>query len=880
MVKVTLNNNIIELDETLSVLDALNKIGVELPNFCHDNRLDKNFGVCGLCTININGSLKKACQTKVEENLILNTDSDDVIAFRKNLLQDYIDNHHENCLICPKTSDCRLQKYCFQYEIEKNIPTTNLLPIDSSNPFYYIDPNKCVACGRCFQICSNLQCNHAIKMGSTNGRRHSIFDQTKCVSCGNCVSKCPTGALMPKSKIKFRICDTEKTYTTCIYCGVGCQIEFRTMNNQVVGATPRDISPNNGLLCVKGKFGFSFINHKNRLKNPLIRKNGVLTEATWDEAYKLISSKFKEIKDKFGSDAIGGFSSAKCTNEENYLFQKFMRVVIGTNNIDHCARFCHSTTGSGLGLSLGIGAMTNSIKEISNNKTIFMLGSNARETHPVIGTMIKRAKQRGAKLVIVDPRKIDMSEIADYFLQINLKSNSALLNGMINVIISENLYNKEFVSKNTEKFNELLETSKKYTPEFVSKLCGISPEDIRTVARLYADGPTATYFTMGITQHTNGTYEVQELATLALLCGNLGIENAGLNPLRGQNNVQGAGDMGAYPNKYPGNQKVDDPEVQKLFENFWGVKLSEKVGKFGPAMIEAAGNGNIKALYIVGENPVLSDADLNHVKSSLSKIDFLVVQDIFLTETTEYADVVLPACSFVEKDGTFTNTERRIQRVRKAINPIGNSKPDYEIILDLFKSMDCPQNYSSPEDVAIEIGKIVKNYSGLNYKLIEDVGIQWPIVNGCGTDILYKNGIARGKGLLFENDELLSGENKTEEFPYLLTTGRVLYQYHTRTLTGKIDGLNEKSPHSFIEINPITATKLNITNGERIKVLSLRGEIETYAEVTDKVKEDIFFMPFHFIDGAPNYLTDASHLDSVAHMPEFKTVAVNIQKLS
>lgn len=879
MVKVILNNESILLDETLSVLDALNKVGIELPNFCHDSRLDKNFGICGLCTININGILKKACQTQVSEGLILNTETDDVINFRKNLLQDYIDNHHENCLICPKTGDCRLQKYCFQYEIVKKKATENLLPIDDSNPFYYIDSNKCVACGRCFQICANLQCNHAIKMGITDNRRHSIFDQTKCVSCGNCVSKCPTGALMPKSKVKFRVCDTEKTNSTCIYCGVGCQIEFRTMNGQVVGATPRDIAPNRGLLCVKGKFGFSFINHKNRLKTPLIRKDGVLVEATWEEAYTLISNKFKEIKKEFGADAIGGFSSAKCTNEENYLFQKFMRVAIGTNNIDHCARFCHSTTGSGLGLSLGIGAMSNSIGEIIDNKTIFMLGSNARETHPVIGTMIKRAKQRGAKLVIVDPRKIDMSEIADYFLQINLKSNSALLNGMINVIITEKLYNKEFVLKNTERFDELVESSKKYTPEYVAEICGISTENIRDVARLYASGPTATYFTMGVTQHTNGTYEVQEIATLALLCGNLGIENTGLNPLRGQNNVQGAGDMGAYPNKYPGNKKVDDIENIRYFENFWGVKLNRQIGKFGPAMIEAAKNGDIKALYIMGENPMLSDADLNQVKIALSKVDFLVVQDLFLTETTEFADVVLPACSFAEKDGTFTNTERRIQRVRKAIKTIGDSKPDYEILLNLFKYMDLPQNYSTPEDITIEISKIIENYSGLNYSLIENEGIQWPIVNNLGTDILYKNGIKRGKGLLFESDDIVSGENKTQNYPYLLTTGRVLYQYHTRTLSGKVDGLNEKSPHSFIEINPVTATKLSISDGDRVKVISLRGEIETYANITDKVKEDIFFMPFHFIDGAPNYLTDASHLDSVAHMPEFKTIAVNIQKI-
>lgn len=685
---------------------------------------------------------------------------------------------------------------------------------------------------------------------------------------------------MPKSKEKFRITEVEKTFTTCTYCGVGCQIELRSMDGKILGATPRDIAPNRGLLCVKGKFGYSFINHKDRLKTPMIRKDGKLVEATWDEAYALIEQKFNEIKEKFGADAIGGFSSAKCTNEENYLFQKFMRTAIGTNNVDHCARFCHSTTGSGLGASLGIGAMTNTIEEIKDNKIIFVIGSNVRANHPVIGTMIKRAKQRGAKLIVADPRKIELSEAADVFLQMKLGTNSALITGMINVIINEELYDKEYIENNTEKFQELSECSKKYTPEYVGPICGIEPEAIKAAARLYASGRAAIYFAMGITQHTNGTHEVQELTTLALLCGNIGKENGGVNPLRGQNNVQGAGDMGAYPNKYPGGGKVEDPQEQKHFEKAWGAKLSEKPGKFGTEMMTGIKAGEIKALYIMGENPALSDPDLNHIREALSSIDFLVVQDIFPTETAQYAHVILPAATFGEKEGTFTNTERRIQRVRKAIEPLGNSKPDCQIIIELFEKMGMPQKYKSPEEVAIEIGETVWNYAGLNYKLIEKEGIRWPIVDGKGTDILHRDGIKRGKGLLFESPDLISGERETEEYPYHLTTGRVLYQYHTRTMTGKVEGLTEKSPHSFIQINPKDAERLSIATGDRVKVTSSRGELETYAVVTEDIKENILFMPFHFADGEPNFLTDASKLDFSAHMPEFKTIAVSIQKIS
>lgn len=525
--------------------------------------------------------------------------------------------------------------------------------------------------------------------------------------------------------------------------------------------------------------------------------------------------------------------------------------------------------------------MTNSIEEILYNETIFIIGSNTTENHPVIGTFVKRAIKKGAKLIVADPRRIELADYADVFLQIKPGTNIALINGMMNVIIENKLYDREFIEKNTENFEELKEVVKSYTPEIAAEICGVDKEDIIKAAYIYAKAhKAAIYYAMGITQHTTGTYSVMSLSNLSLICGNVGKEGTGVNPLRGQNNVQGACDMGGLPADLPGYQKVFDDDAREKFEKAWNVKLPKKAGLTVPEIMAEAEKGNVKFLYIMGENPMISDPDINHVKKALNNLDFLVVQDIFLTETAEYADVVLPAASFAEKDGTFTNTERRVQRIRKAIEPVGKSKADWQILSDIMYRLGHDKEYAHPSEIMDEIRSVTPSYRGISYNRIEDEGIQWPCTdeNHTGTKYLHKNGIARGKGLLIAIDHRDSAETPDSEYPFILTTGRLLYQYHTRTMTGRVEGLNKLAPSSFVEINETTANKLNIHDGEKVKLTSRRGSIITTAKVTDIVDENVVFMPFHYSEGAVNYLT-STKLDEQSKIPELKVTAVKIEKV-
>jgi formate dehydrogenase alpha subunit len=522
--------------------------------------------------------------------------------------------------------------------------------------------------------------------------------------------------------------------------------------------------------------------------------------------------------------------------------------------------------------------MTNSINEVLNSDVIFVTGSNTTVGHPVIGTKIRQAKQNGARIIVAEPRKIDLVADADVFLQITPGTNVALYNGMMNVIIAEGLQNTEYIEARTEKYEELVAALAAYTPEKAAEICGISAEDIRTAARLYAKaGKAAIFYSMGVTQHSTGTEGVMTLSNLALLCGNIGIESGGINPLRGQNNVQGACDMGGLPGDLPGYQKVANPQVLEKFEKAWGVKLSDKPGLTLCEIVHKAGHGDIKVLYIMGENPMVSDPDLHHVEEALKNTEFLIVQDIFLTETAQLADVVLPAASFAEKDGTFSNTERRVQRVRKAIEPVGASKADWVILMELMNKLGYDKTYANPAEIFAEISSVTPSYGGINYDRLEQGSIQWPCPNTehPGTRYLHKDAIARGKGLFRPTEYKPSNELPDAEYPYLLTTGRVLYHYHTRTMTGKVDGLNKLSPESFIEMNPLTAGNLGLKDGDMVTVTSRRGEVTAKAVVTGKIKENVVFMPFHFAEGAANTLTNPA-LDPISKIPEYKVCAVNI----
>lgn len=889
MIKLKINDQVVTVEKGQSILDAAHKLNIDIPTFCYDERL-KGEGACRMCVVEQKGSNKllASCAVPAEDNMEIYTHSDAVIQARKEVLELTWASHPNECVVCDVNGDCKLQDYMYEYEINPEPRFkghARTYETDESNRFFYINQDKCILCGKCVRVCAELQGNEALGFNERGYRSFVSFafntgmENSNCVSCGNCVSICPTGSLVEKRRIKFKPSEVSRTVTTCPYCGVGCQFELLVKDNQVVQVEPVNATPNEGLLCVKGKFAYKYINHPDRLKTPLIKENGVFREASWEEAYALIKENVDQTMKSYGPNAFAGLASAKCTNEENYLFQKFMRKTIGTNNVDHCARLCHASTVSGLATTLGSGAMTNSIDEVKYNDVIFITGSNTTETHPVIGSYMKQAIKNGAKLIVAEPRKIELAEMADVFIRIKPGTNVALFNAMMHVIYHENLYDKEYIDERTENFEAFVEKIIDFTPELGAEICGCTPEEIIEAARIYAAGEKAAiYYAMGITQHSNGTNHVKSIANLAMLCGNVGKESTGINPLRGQNNVQGACDMGALPNNLPGYQKVYNDEARKKFEEYWDTELDSNVGLSLPHIINGAYNNLIHFLYIMGENPIVSDPDINHVKEALDKVPFMVVQDIFLTETAEYADVVLPASTYAEKDGTFTNTERRVQLVRKAVEPIGDSKPDGDIIQELMQLLGDENKLMTARELMDEIAELTPIYSGVDYDRIDPLGLQWPVFgkDHPGTKYLYENGFSRGKGYFTPVDYKGAVELPDNEYPLTLTTGRVLYHFHTITMTGKNEEIMKIVPVNFIEVNAKTAEKYNLNEMDEAIVFSRRGETKAEVHITDKVGDNVVFMPFHFADGA-NMLTNTA-LDETCNIPELKVCAVEIQR--
>ncbi|HIC91457.1 MAG TPA: formate dehydrogenase subunit alpha [Syntrophaceae bacterium] len=675
----------------------------------------------------------------------------------------------------------------------------------------------------------------------------------------------------------------QRIKTICPYCGCGCNIILHVQDNRVSRVTVNPNKPPNfGRFCVKGASSHVFISHPDRLRTPLIRKGRKFVQVSWDEALSLVAQRFLEIKDKYGPDSIGSLGSAKCTNEENYLIQKFMRAVIGTNNVDHCARLCHSSTVAGLIAALGSGAMTNSIAEIEKADVILVTGSNTPENHPIIAMKIWDViTNKGKKLMVVDPRMMGLASYADIWLNPRPGTDVAWLNGMMHIIIAEDLWDKTYVLQRTENFGALKEVVKRYTPELVEKITGIPANDLIKAARLYAQAERACIiYAMGITQHVSGTDNVKAIANLAMLCGNVGIEGGGVNPLRGQNNVQGACDMGVLPNVLPGYQSLSHVSVIHKFEEAWKVKLPRNPGLTATEMLEAARQGKIKALYIIGDNPLVSGPDLKQVEDSLKGLDFLVVQDIFLTETAKLATAVLPAVSFAEKDGTFTNTERRIQMITEAVPPQGDAKPDWKIICELAQRMGYNMNYKSPKNIMEEIANLTPIYGGIHYSRLEKMGLQWPCPdkNHPGTPYLHKDRFTRGLGLFQPVEFMPSAELPDKDYPFILSTGRVLYHYNTGTMSRRTQILKEKYPEALMEINPKDAMELGIEDKSLVEVCSRRGRVTVRVRITDISPPGVVFIPFHFREAAANLLTIAA-LDPISKIPEYKVCAVSIKQV-
>lgn len=675
----------------------------------------------------------------------------------------------------------------------------------------------------------------------------------------------------------------DKILTVCPYCGCGCGLYLHVENGSIIGVSPSRSHPvNRGSLCIKGWNAHEFVTHPERLSYPLIRETGNLRKVNWDEALGFVSTRLREIKKRYGPDSIGIISSAKCTNEENYLMMKFARAVIGTNNIDHCARLCHSSTVGGLATIFGSGAMTNSISEISDAKTLFVIGSNTIEQHPMVAMYIFEAIEKGATLIVADPRKIRLAEFSHIHLRHRSGTDAALLMGIMNSIVAEGLVDIDFVKKRTENFDSFREILKRYTPDVVEGITGIPADDIRKVARLYAmEKRSMLIYSMGITQHITGVDNVKACANLVMLTGHIGLPSSGLNPLRGQNNVQGACDMGALPDVYSGYQPVKDLTIKKKFERTWGMRLPERPGLTLMEMIEKAYQGELKAMYIIGENPILSDPYSDHTREALQRLELLVIQDIFLTETAQYADIILPAASFAEKDGTFTNTERRVQLIRKSIAPVGESKPDWEIICELSSMMGYDMNYRGTYEIMEEVALLTPIYGGiLHHRLNAGFGLQWPCpsTDHPGTPYLHRKKFARGLGTFMPIDFIPPDEPPNNEFPMILTTGRIYSRYHTATMCGRTTVLEREEPEPFIEVNPSDAERLKIKNRTPVKVTSKRGSIMLKAYITNIAPEGTVFIPFHYSVAPANALTNPA-LDPEVKIPELKVCAVRVEPL-
>jgi len=896
MVNVVIDGVNLSVDENQTILEACKSAGIDVPTLCYLKDVS-NVGACKMCVVEVEGrsNLVTSCNTKIKEGMVINTKSERVQKSRKQMLNLILANHDVRCISCGKSGDCKLQDLAKEYEVDHSCYESSFasMPTKKENPFLVYYPELCINCQRCVSACNKLAGNgvlHNSKIGTRtliNAPFGKDWKATDCESCGNCAAACPTGALIAKNKKNYQQGKVSKVLTTCPHCATGCQYYLIVKDNHIVDVEPANGPANRNLLCVKGRFGsFNFVHSPERLKYPLIKnkETGEFERATWDEALDLIASKMNEIKKQYGPDSLAGFACSRSPNEDIYMLQKMVRCAFGTNNVDNCARVCHSATVAGLAMTLGSGAMTNPIYDITHDvDCILLVGSNPEEAHPVVGMQIREAVRKGTKLIVVDPRDIGLSKSADIHLKLKPGTNVAFANGMMNVIINEGLIDEEYIKNRTEGFEELKKIVMEYTPEKVGEICHIDPDMLREAAIMYAKANKAPIiYCLGVTEHSTGTEGVMSMSNMAMMVGKIGKPGCGVNPLRGQNNVQGACDMGAMPGDFPGYQKITNPDVMAKFEKAWGVELNKKPGTHATDVFGEAIKKNIRGLFIFGEDPVVTDADQNHIKKALSSLDFLVLDDLFMTETAQYADVILPGTSYAEKEGTFSNTERRVQRVRKAVELEGEMRLDTDIFIDLMNRMGYPQPQLTSAEIMDEIASLTPSFGGISHERL-DAGesLQWPCPtkDHPGTPIMHVGKFSRGLGWFYPAEYVPSAELPDEEYPFILMTGRILYHYNTRAMTGKTPGLMEKEGHSFIEFNETDAARLGIADGEKVRAYSRRGSIFTTARVSDKVSEGETWMPFHFPDGNANALTNAA-LDKYARIPEYKVCAINIVKLT
>jgi formate dehydrogenase (NADP+) alpha subunit len=889
---LTIDGRQVEFEAGMTILQAASRAGIEIPNLCYQTQLPHPQASCRVCVVEVEGakSLVASCAFPAGKGLVVHTASERARTAQRMALELMLSDHPADCLSCEEAGACRLQEWAYKLGAKADAypGEKHQRPVDDSNPFFERDYNKCIACGNCVQACSEVERAEAITEAYRGFDAHpaapfnSLLQDkgSTCTFCGSCVQVCPTGALVSHArKGRGREWELKTVITTCPYCGTGCTLELRVKNNKIVSVRGHDASPVNlGWLCVKGRFGMDFVNSPERLTTPLIKRNGKFEQATWDEALDLVASKFAQYK----GEAFACIGGARCSNEENYLIQKFTRAVMGTNNVDNCARLCHAPTVTGLSKAFGTGGGTNPLSDLQGTDCIFVVGSNTTEAHPVAGRQILRAAQR-AKLIVADPRGIELARQADIWLPQRPGSDVALLCGMAKVIIDEGLHDPDFIAARCGNYEKYLESLKAYDLETVEKLTDIPKEKIVEAARLYAQSKTAIIvYSLGITEHSHGTDNVLAIANLAMITGNVGKPFAGVMPMRGQNNVQGACDMGCVPGAYQGYQAVNNPEVQKKFEQAWGVPLSNQPGLYLVDYFQQALEGKIKALYCMGMDPAYSVADINKIHAALEKMEFVVVQDIFLSGSAKFADVVLPGVSFAEKYGTFTNLERRVQLIRKAIDPVGDSRPDWWIICELARRMGGKGfDFDGAAAVMEEIARLTPSFAGVSFDQLEKGGIQWPCLapDHPGTCRLHaeKFNTPSGRGHLADLEYRPPAESPDEEYPFLLTTGRSRNHFHL-AMTSQVPGLMKYEPEETLRLDGADAARLGIKEGELVKVISRRGEVTVKAKITDDLHPGLCYMTFHFYETPTNVLTNLA-LDPVSKTPEFKVSAVRIEKL-
>ena len=886
-------------DET--ILDVSKRNGIEIPHLCFKEGMRPD-GNCRVCVVEIEGerALQPSCIRKVTDGMIINTENSRVIHSQKvviELLQSDVSSEQYD-------PNSELTHWADKLQVETvRFPSKVQNKHDFSHPAIAVNLDACIQCTRCVRACREEQVNDVIGYAKRGISSEIIFDlddpmgTSTCVGCGECVQACPTGALMPSKEVGQVVPD-KKVDSVCPYCGVGCLLTYNIKDDKILFAEGRDGPANMSRLCVKGRYGFNYVNSDQRLTVPLARKKGVSKDInpeefdlnkienyfepiSWDEAIKRTTEKFKSLV-MDDSRSTAGFGCAKGSNEEAYLFQKLVRTGFRNNNVDHCTRLCHASSVVALLEMIGSGAVSNQVADVAEAETIIVIGANPTVNHPVAATFIKNAAKAGKNLIVLDPRKNDLARHATHYLQFKPDTDVALLNAIMKSIIDQNLMDEKFINERTTDFDDLKSHLDDFTPEKMSSICGIDADVINEVARIYASSSASIIFWgMGVSQHIHGTDNARALISLALMTGQVGRPGTGLHPLRGQNNVQGASDSGLIPMVYPDYQRVDNPDVNKFFEKFWETKLDKNPGLTVVEIMEEITKGVIKGLYVMGENPAMSDPDLNHARKALSKLEHLVVQDIFLTETAMYADIILPASAFPEKTGTFTNTDRRVQLGNQAVKPPGKAKQDLWIIQEIARGLGLYWNYTHPKEVFDEMTKCMPSIKGITWERLEqNHSITYPCddSNDPGQPVIFIDDFPteNGKAKFVKSPLINAAELPDDAFPFVLITGRQLEHWHTGSMTRRASMLHEIEPDPNANLCFEDMQKFNIQDGDLITVESRRGSIDVYARRDDMLKPGQVFIPFCYVESAANLLTNAA-LDPFAKIPEFKFCAVNIK---